>query len=128
MKHLSVGHSLVLVLTSSRISKQYSVFVNLDTMAITTETLRTVEWNGKKVPVYPMQSFDFSKLLSQEPDELERLVRCCQNEGYFYIDLQGIDGRRFLEDQQETLKLMHRFFESPLEAKNQYGLVAPHLG
>ncbi|KAI8952723.1 hypothetical protein F4801DRAFT_202741 [Xylaria longipes] len=97
-------------------------------MAIANEALRTVDWNGKKVPVYPMQSFDFSKLLSQEPDELERLVRCCQDEGYFYIDLKGIDGRRFLEDQQETLKLMHRFFESPLEAKNQYGLVAPHLG
>ncbi|KAI1308915.1 Clavaminate synthase-like protein [Xylaria venustula] len=97
-------------------------------MAVTAETLRTVEWNGKKVPVYPMQTFDFSKLLSQEPEELERLVRCCQGEGYFYIDLQGIDGRRFLEDQQETLNLMHRFFESPIEAKNQYGLVAPHLG
>ncbi|KAI0875502.1 Clavaminate synthase-like protein [Hypoxylon argillaceum] len=97
-------------------------------MAITTEPLRTVEWNGKKVPVYPMQSFDFSKLLSQEPDELERLVRCCQDEGYFYIDLKGIDGRRLVADQQETLKLMHRFFESPIEAKNQYGLVAPHLG
>jgi isopenicillin N synthase-like dioxygenase len=97
-------------------------------MAITTEVPQTVEWNGKKVPVYPMQTFDFSKLLSQEPAELERLVRCCQDEGYFYIDLQGIDGRRFLDDQQETLKLMHRFFESPLEAKNQYGLVAPHLG
>ncbi|KAJ8124658.1 hypothetical protein O1611_g8982 [Lasiodiplodia mahajangana] len=97
-------------------------------MAISAEPLRAVDWNGKKVPVYPMQSFDFSKLLSQEPDELERLVRCCQDEGYFYIDLKGIDGRRLLDDQQETLKLMHRFFESPLEAKNQYGLVAPHLG
>jgi len=97
-------------------------------MTVTAEAPRTVEWNGKQVPVYPMQSFDFSKLLSQEPDELERLVKCCQDEGYFYIDLRGIDGRRFLDDQQETLKLMHRFFESPIEAKNQYGLVAPHLG
>ncbi|KAI0205076.1 Clavaminate synthase-like protein [Astrocystis sublimbata] len=97
-------------------------------MGITNEPLRTTEWNGKQVPIYPMQSFDFSKLLSHEPDELERLVKCCQDEGYFYIDLKGIDGRRFVEDQQETLKLMHRFFESPLEAKNQYGLVAPHLG
>ncbi|KAI1342270.1 Clavaminate synthase-like protein [Xylariaceae sp. FL0016] len=96
-------------------------------MAIT-EIPQTVQWNGKKVPVYPMQTFDFSTLLSQEPGELERLVRCCQEEGYFYIDLMGIDGRRFLEDQQETLKLMHRFFESPLEAKNEFGLVSPHLG
>lgn len=97
-------------------------------MAVTTEMPRTVQWNGKTVPVYPMQTFDFSRLLSQEPAELERLVRCCQTEGYFYIDLEGIDGRRFLEDQQETLKLMHRFFEAPQEAKNEFGLVSPHLG
>jgi len=31
-------------------------------------------------------------------------------------------------DQQKTLELMHRFFESPLEAKNEFGLISPHLG
>jgi isopenicillin N synthase-like dioxygenase len=97
-------------------------------MAIPTEAPKTVEWQGKTVPVYPMQTIDFSLLLSQEPVEIERLVKCCQTDGFFYLDLQGIDGRRMLEDQQETLRLMHRFFESPLEVKNEYGLVAPHLG
>jgi isopenicillin N synthase-like dioxygenase len=97
-------------------------------MGITTEVPKTVQWNGKQVPVYPMQTVDFSQLLSQEPAEIEKLVRCCQTEGFFYIDLQGIDGRRMLDDQQETLALMHRFFESPLEVKNEYGLVSPHLG
>jgi hypothetical protein len=100
----------------------------IKTMGITTEIPRTVPWNDKQVPVYPMQTVDFSQLLSQEPAEIEKLVRCCQTEGFFYIDLQGIDGRRMLDDQQETLKLMHRFFESPLEVKNEYGLVSPHLG
>lgn len=99
-----------------------------DIMGITTELPKTVTWNGKQVPVYPMQTVDFSQLLSQEPSEIEKLVKCCQTEGFFYIDLQGIDGRRMLDDQQETLKLMHRFFESPLEVKNEYGLVSPHLG
>jgi isopenicillin N synthase-like dioxygenase len=97
-------------------------------MGITSEVPKTVQWSGKQVPVYPMQTVDFSQLLSQEPAEIEKLVRCCQTEGFFYIDLQGIDGRRMLDDQQETLKLMNRFFESPLEVKNEYGLVAPHLG
>jgi len=97
-------------------------------MGITTEIPKTVPWNGRQVPVYPMQTVDFSQLLSQEPAEIEKLVRCCQTEGFFYVDLQGIDGRRMLDDQQETLKLMHRFFESPLEVKNEYGLVSPHLG
>ncbi|KAF3023620.1 hypothetical protein E8E14_012615 [Neopestalotiopsis sp. 37M] len=75
-----------------------------------------------------METISFERLLSQEPTEIERAVRCCENEGFFYLDLSGIDGRRYLEDQEKTLDLMHRFFESPLEAKNQFGLISPHLG
>jgi isopenicillin N synthase-like dioxygenase len=97
-------------------------------MASITEVPRKVEWNGKKVPVYPMQTIDFSAILSQEPEELEKLLQCCKDEGFFYLDLNNVDGRRFLDDHQELLKLMHRFFESPLEVKNEYGLIAPHLG
>ncbi|KAH6716617.1 hypothetical protein BKA61DRAFT_600115 [Leptodontidium sp. MPI-SDFR-AT-0119] len=97
-------------------------------MGITNEVPKTVQWSGKEVPVYSMQTVDFSRLLSQEPEEIEKLLKCCQTEGFFYIDLQGIDGRRFLEDQQETLKVMNKFFDSPLEVKNEFGLVAPHLG
>jgi isopenicillin N synthase-like dioxygenase len=97
-------------------------------MAPTTEVPRRVEWNGKQVPVYPMQTIDFSAILSQEPEEIEKLLQCCKDEGFFYLDLNNVDGRRFLDDHQELLKLMHRFFESPLEVKNEYGLIAPHLG
>ncbi|RYP92842.1 hypothetical protein DL770_001013 [Monosporascus sp. CRB-9-2] len=97
-------------------------------MAPSTEIPQTVQWNGRTVPVYPMETVDYSRLLSQEPEEVEKVLRCCQKEGYFYLDLSGIDGRRMLEDQKETLELMYRFFGSPLEAKNQFGLVAPHLG
>ncbi|KAK6201981.1 hypothetical protein LQW54_009194 [Pestalotiopsis sp. IQ-011] len=97
-------------------------------MTITNEVPRAVQWNGKNVPVYPMETISFERLLSQEPAELERVVRCCETEGFFYLDLSGIDGRRYLEDQDKTLDLMHRFFESPLESKNQFGLISPHLG
>lgn len=97
-------------------------------MAISTEIPKTVDWAGKQVPVYTMETIDFSRLLSQEPAELERLVKCCQTEGFFYLDLQGIDGRRMLQDQQETLRVMENFFSAPIEVKNEYGLVAPHLG
>ncbi|RDL38509.1 Uncharacterized protein BP5553_02849 [Venustampulla echinocandica] len=97
-------------------------------MAISTEVPETVQWNGKSVPVYPMETISFERLLSQEPAELEKILSCCNTEGFFYLDLQGIDGRRMLEDQKKTLELMHHFFGSPIEAKNQYGLVTPHLG
>ncbi|KAK2598214.1 hypothetical protein N8I77_011640 [Diaporthe amygdali] len=97
-------------------------------MAISEQIPESVEWNGKKTPIYPMETVSFERLLSQEPAELEKVVRCCETEGFFYLDLQSIDGRRMLEDQQKTLELMHRFFQSPLEIKNQYGLISPHLG
>lgn len=97
-------------------------------MTATTEILRKIEWNGKNVPIYSMQTVDFAAVLSQEPDELQKLLECCKTEGFFYLDLNNVDGRRFLDDHQELLKLMHRFFESPLEVKNEYGLISPHLG
>lgn len=92
------------------------------------EQLKTVDWYGTPVPVYPMDTIDFGKILSAEEEEVDKLLRCCQREGFFYLDLNGLDGRRFLDDQKETLDLMYRFFDAPLEAKNQFGLVHPHLG
>ncbi len=97
-------------------------------MGVSTDLPQTVQWQGKKVPVYPMETIDFGRLLSQEPAEVEKLLSCCKAEGFFYLNLKGIDGRRMLDDQQSTLELMRRFFGSALEAKNEFGLVTPHLG
>jgi len=97
-------------------------------MGRSTEVTARVEWNGKQVPVYHMETIDFSAILSQEPAELEKLLQCCKDEGFFYLDLNNVDGRRFIDDHQELLKLMHRFFEAPIEVKNEYGLISPHLG
>ncbi|KAJ5875003.1 uncharacterized protein N7473_011189 [Penicillium subrubescens] len=48
--------------------------------------------------------------------EVEKLLQCCKNAGFFYLDLEG---KRILDDHQELLTLMHRFFGSPLEQKNE---------
>jgi isopenicillin N synthase-like dioxygenase len=116
---------MIIVLNSSSL-----IFIDtsLHIMAAPTKLAETVQWNGKSVPVYAMETVSFERLLSQEPAEVEKVLQCCMTAGFFYLDMSGIDGRRMLEDQQNTLDLMHRFFESPLEAKNQYGMVAPHLG
>ena len=89
---------------------------------------QTVDWMGKKVPVWGMQTIDYGRLLSHDPSEIDKLVSACTDEGHFYLDLQGIDGRRMLADQQETLRLMERFFAEPIEAKNEFGLISSHLG
>lgn len=97
-------------------------------MAPVTDMPQTVEWQGKQIPVWPMQTVDYGLLLSQDPAEVEKVLNACLEDGYFYLDLQSIDGRRMLDDQQETLKLMKRFFEAPIEAKNEFGLISSHLG
>ena len=75
-----------------------------------------------------MPTIDYGLLLSQDPAEVDKCLKACLEEGYFYLDLRSIDGRRMLDDQQETLKLMHRFFEAPIEEKNEFGLISSHLG
>lgn len=97
-------------------------------MAPVLDPPKTVEWMGKTVPVWSMQTINYGLLLSQDPAEVDKVVNACLEDGYFYLDLQGIDGRRMLADQQETLKLMKRFFDAPLEAKNEFGLISSHLG
>jgi isopenicillin N synthase-like dioxygenase len=97
-------------------------------MAPQTEIPQTVEWQGKKVPVWGMQTIDYGLLLSQDPAEVDKVLKACLEEGYFYLDLTSIDGRRMLGDQQETLKLMKRFFDAPIEQKNEFGLISSHLG
>jgi isopenicillin N synthase-like dioxygenase len=97
-------------------------------MAPVIDPPQTVEWQGKQVPVWSMQTVNYGLLLSQDPAEVEKVLNACLEEGYFYLDLQSIDGRRALADQQETLKLMKRFFDAPIEQKNEYGLISSHLG
>jgi isopenicillin N synthase-like dioxygenase len=97
-------------------------------MAPSIDMPQTVEWQGKQVPVWPVQTIDYGQLLSQDPAEVEKVLNVCLEEGYFYLDLQSIDGKRMLADQKETEKLMHRFFEAPIEAKNEFGLISSHLG
>jgi isopenicillin N synthase-like dioxygenase len=75
-----------------------------------------------------MRTIDYGRLLSQDPAEVDEVLKACLEEGYFYLDLTSIDGRRMLGDQQETLKLMKRFFEAPIEQKNEFGLISSHLG
>ena len=89
---------------------------------------QTVEWQGKQVPVWPMRTINYSLLLSQDPAEVDKVVKACLEEGYFQLDLDNIDGRGMLRDREEVIKLMDRFFAQPLEAKNELGLVDSHLG
>ncbi|KAL2869025.1 gibberellin 20-oxidase family protein [Aspergillus lucknowensis] len=97
-------------------------------MTISLTPRRTVQHNGKEVPICDLETIDFSRLLSQEPEELNKLLLCCQDAGFFYLDLQGVDGRRMLDDHQRLLALMRRFFNSPHDEKNEIGLPSQEHG
>jgi isopenicillin N synthase-like dioxygenase len=89
---------------------------------------RTIAWQGKQVPVWPMRTINYSLLLSADPAEISSVLAACLEDGYFYLDLASIDGRRMLSDADTTLSLMKRFFSAPIEAKNEFGLISSHLG
>lgn len=91
-------------------------------MTVTISPRNTVSYNGEEVPVCKLQTIDFSRLLSHEPAEINKLLRCCLDAGFFYLDLQDIDGRWMLGDHQRLLALMRRFFNSPDDEKNEIGL------
>lgn len=90
--------------------------------------LRTVPYQGKDVPVYDLETIDYSKLLSSETDEIDRMLKCCRDEGFFYLDLRGIEGVRTLDDHQTLLELFRRFCSAPHEAKNEIGLPSQEHG
>jgi hypothetical protein len=97
-------------------------------MAIATQTPNTVKYRGEQAPVCALETIDFSRLLSQEPEELEKLLRCCQTQGFFYLDLQGLDGRRILHDEQQLLHVMREFFSQTAETKMEIGLPSQSHG
>lgn len=87
-----------------------------------------VKHQGTPVHTLDLETINFSSLLSQEPAEVDKLLRLCQTEGFFYLDLQNLDGRRILDDLQTLLTVMRKFFNSPHDAKNEIGLPSQEHG
>lgn len=85
-------------------------------------------YQGKPIQIAQLQSINFSGILSQEPTELDKLLHLCKTEGFFYLDLQDIDGRRMLDDKVRLLELMKRFFTSSHDEKNEIGLPSQEHG
>jgi isopenicillin N synthase-like dioxygenase len=89
---------------------------------------KPIYYQGKPIQIAQLQTINFSRLLSQEPAELGKLLHLCKTEGFFYLDLQDIDGRRMLDDKARLLKVMERFFNSSHDEKNEIGLPSQEHG
>jgi isopenicillin N synthase-like dioxygenase len=88
----------------------------------------SIHYQGKPIQIAQLQTINFSRLLSQEPAELDKLLHLCKTEGFFYLNLQDIDGRRMLDDKARLLKVMERFFNSSHDEKNEIGLPSQEHG
>lgn len=91
-------------------------------------SFKPIEFQGRPLQIAQLGVIDFSRLLSQEPLELEKLVHLCKTEGFFYLNLQDIDGRRMLDDKARLLKVMEKFFTSSHDEKNEIGLPSQEHG
>jgi non-haem dioxygenase in morphine synthesis N-terminal len=75
---------------------------------------------GKLAPAQ-LKSIDYRKLSKREPAELALLLECCQNDGFFYLDLESM--LFLIKDFRELLRLSRKWFALPLETK-----MKNHLG
>ncbi|ROV93396.1 hypothetical protein VMCG_08396 [Cytospora schulzeri] len=67
--------------------------------------------------VAQLQTFSFQKLLSQDADELARLLEAGETDGFFYLDLTAPQSRGLWDDYQKVLSTMAAFFDQPIEEK-----------
>jgi isopenicillin N synthase-like dioxygenase len=93
-------------------------------MAIETQPSpsKSIHYQGRLIHITQLQTINFSRLFSREPAELDKLSRLCKTEGFFYLNLQNIEGRRISDDKARLLKVMERFLKSFHDEKNNIGL------
>jgi hypothetical protein len=48
--------------------------------------------------VAQLEAVNYSRLRQREGQELSKLIRACQNDGFFYLDLTNVDDEQMLRD------------------------------
>lgn len=67
-----------------------------------------------------LQTFSLVKLLNKDPEEISRLLRAGEKDGFFYLDLTAPESRGLWDDYHGVLAVMKRFFDLPLEEKTPF--------
>lgn len=57
----------------------------------------------------------YQKLLDNEPEELSRMLKACQTDGFFYLDLQGASP--LLDLYPNLMTLTEKYFDQPVKTK-----------
>jgi len=72
------------------------------------------------VEIAPLVTIDFHKLVEGDTTEAQRLLESCENDGFFYLNLQGPSpSGKILDDQDALLEVMRNYFAQPEEVKEE---------
>lgn len=71
------------------------------------------------VPKAPLLRLSFEKLKQNDTEEIQRLVRACEDLGFFYLDLRG-PGDEILADADKLFTVGEHLYDLPLEEKKKY--------
>ncbi|KAK5103158.1 hypothetical protein LTS08_003962 [Lithohypha guttulata] len=71
------------------------------------------------VPTAPLLRLSFAKLWDNDLEEVNRLLRACEDLGFFYLDLRG-PGDDILADADNLFRVGENLYDLPLEEKKQY--------
>ncbi|CAE6425906.1 unnamed protein product [Rhizoctonia solani] len=76
--------------------------------------------NGEEVEIAPLVVIDLYKLIEGDRTEAQRLLESCENDGFFYLNLQGPHpSSKILNDQDALLEVMRNYFAQPEEVKEE---------
>lgn len=90
--------------------------------------LRTAMLDGTEVDIAPLDTVDFSRIVTKDPAEIAKLFMASQTHGFFYLDLRTDTTSQILEDVQGVLSVMKRFFAQDLMTKMQEYRASPKHG
>jgi len=64
-----------------------------------------------------LETLDFRKLLQRDQFELSKLLKACQQQGFFYLDPADLNSPRGFNDRLEAISVAQKWFDRPLEEK-----------
>lgn len=85
---------------------------------MTGNTFSNKETGVSSIPAR-LETLSFTKLLSGDKAEIERLLVSCQSDGFYYLDLRDWNNGEFMRLLDSLNEIMQKWFELPLEEKEK---------
>jgi len=85
----------------------------------------------KAVPTLPLLQISLKKLLGHDYEEIKRLIDACEDNGFFYLDVQDAGSHSsILDDVDKLFTIGEEFFALSFEEKKKYDFSAttPYFG